>query len=81
MSFWMSAETRGVLVHALGLSQLEDVLDRDYKEISSSNDVKRDKVPVYGDRNRGSVRLNMGRFYTYGEYENRVSRVKAISLP
>lgn len=81
MSFGLSAETRGVLVHVLGLSQLEDVLDKDYQEVSSNCDVKRDKVLVYGDRNRGSVRLNTGRFYTYGEYEDRISRVKAIPLP
>ena len=81
MSYWLSTGTREVLEHVLGLSQLEDVLDRDYQEVSSSHDVNRDKIHVYGDRNRGSVRLNTGRFYTYGEYEDRISRVKAIPLP
>lgn len=81
MSFGLSAETRGVLVHVLGLSHFEDVLDKDYQEISPNCDIKRDAVPVYGDRNRGSVRLNTGRFYTYGEYEDRIRRVKAILLP
>ncbi|WP_281054916.1 hypothetical protein [Thiocystis violascens] len=43
--------------------------------------MSRTKAALYADRNRGSVRLNAGRFYTAREYTDRVRKMKAIKLP
>lgn len=78
----VSKVTETVLLKTLGISSLSDILDRTYKGFSREADVDREKVMgVYGDRNRGSIRLNSGRFYTAAEYENRIQRVKALQLP
>lgn len=81
MSISLSEKTRAVLLNVLGISQLSDVLDKDFHDLSATNDVCRSKVSIYGDRNRGSVRLNSGHYYTVSEFEERLRQVKLTPLP
>lgn len=77
-----SDAAQAVVFSVLGISALSEVLDRDFQDITPSQDISRDKVSgLYSDRNRGSVRLNSGRFYTASEFEARIDRVSALPLP
>lgn len=82
MAALMSEATRSTLFAALGASSFGELLGRDYQSLSRENDVNREAhLRLYADRNRGSVRINSGRFYTVSEFEDRVVKVKALSLP
>lgn len=81
MSISLSDKTKAVLLNVLGISQLTDVLDKDFRDLSASNDVCRSKASIYGDRNRGSVRLNSGNYYTVREFEERLQQAKLTPLP
>lgn len=81
MSINLAKKTRETLCKALGVSDLTQVMDRDFKNISRENDINREKVALYADRNRGSVRLNSGRFYTAKEYEERIRKTNSRALP
>lgn len=81
MSISLSQKARDLVRRAIGVQNTDDLLDRDYQDITTDNDVDRDKTEKYADRNRGSVRLNTGRFYTAREFDERIETVKRISLP
>lgn len=81
LTSYLSDKTKAVLMGVLGVSKLEDVLYKDFQDISVSCDVIRKQAELYSDRNRGSVRLNAGRYYTAGEFQERVQQAKFIPLP
>jgi len=80
-SFELSGATQQALIRTLSISRIEDVLDMEFRVPSEDFDVSREKAAVYSNLNRGSVRLNSGKFYTFGEFRERVARVKAMPLP
>ncbi|NVZ08401.1 hypothetical protein HW932_03910 [Allochromatium humboldtianum] len=81
MPITLAPKTRETLCKELGVSNLPDLMDRDFQDISPDTDVDRAKVALYADRNRGSVRLNSGRFYTAKEFADRVRKIKSLVLP
>lgn len=82
MATLFSEASQAVVFSVLGISTLSEVLDKDFQDITPTQDIIRDKVSgLYADRNRGSVRLNSGRFYTAAEFDARIDRVSALNLP
>lgn len=77
----LSDKTKAVLIGVLGVSKLEDVLHKDFQDISAGCDVDKKQAELYSDRNRGSVRLNAGRYYTASEFQDRIQQAKFIPLP
>lgn len=82
MAALISDTTKTTVCRVLGVSSLTEVIDRDFLDITDEYDASRQMIlGLYSDRNRGSVRLNSGHFYTSSEYTDRVNRVKALHLP
>lgn len=81
MTISISEETRKIVCQELGESTLINLVDADYQDITPEADVDRDKASIYADRNRGSVRLNAGRYYTAREAAERERKVRAMNLP
>lgn len=81
MTIRVSERTRDVVCKSLKVDRLVEVMNRCFGGFSTENDVSREKTELYAEKNRGSIRLNTGRFYTAGEYEERVKRIKSLKLP
>lgn len=81
MRIQVSGRTKEVICKTLNIKNLKDVIDRSYGGFSIKNDVDREKTVLYSDSNRGSIRLNTGRFYTASEHEERINRAKKLKLP
>lgn len=77
----ISEKTKKVVLAALNLKSLGDVMDREYGVIDRAHDIDRENAVRYASRNRGSIRINTGRFYTLNEHAERVKRVKQLKLP
>lgn len=77
----LAKETRKTLCDEFGVAGLAELMERDYRDISPEADVDREKATLYAERNRGSVRLNAGRFFTATEYVEHIRKVKALHLP
>ena len=58
-----------------------ELVNRDYDKTSSRVDFNREDAKKYANRNRGSVRIFRGKFYTQSEYEEFVERALGIELP
>ncbi len=76
-----SSETKGLLLKCLGLSSMEELWTREYKDLTLDDDVNRESVAKYSIRARGSVRLFSGRYYTLVEYNDRIDRINNLRLP
>lgn len=81
MPITISQKTKKVLLEALKMDRLVEIMDRDYADLNEDHDVDREKAVCYASRNRGSIRINTGRFYTIKEYAHRVERAKRLKLP
>lgn len=81
MTTALSESAAAIVCGILGVTNTNQLLDRDYRDISPETDVDRDKTRKYADRNRGSVRLNAGKFYTASEFADRVEAVSRTPLP
>lgn len=81
MTIRVSETTRDIVCKSLDIDRLSAVIDMSYKGFSTTSDVDREKTRLYSDSNRGSVRLNTGRFYTVKEYDERINRIKNMKLP
>jgi hypothetical protein len=81
MAIQVSDKTRQIVCRELKVDSFADLVDRDFQAFDENHDVDRNKVARYADRNRGSVRLNAGKFYTAKEHEQRIERVKKLKLP
>lgn len=77
----ISNKTKKALLKALNLEHLVEIMDRDYTDIDEEHDVDREKAMCYASRNRGSVRINTGRFYTAKEYSTRIAQARRLKLP
>ncbi|MFZ4524293.1 MAG: hypothetical protein ACOYOE_01765 [Chlorobium sp.] len=81
MTIRVSETTRNIVCESLDIDRLSEVIDMSYGGFSTTADVDREKTKLYSDSNRGSVRLNTGRYYTAKEYEERINRIKNMKLP
>lgn len=82
MAALLSDATRSAVFRTLGISSFAEVLDKNFLDITPEHDADRCKVlGLYADRNRGSVRINSGHFYTATEQQDRIARVKELKLP
>jgi hypothetical protein len=81
MPIHIAEATGEALYQELGVSRLIEVMKHDFQDISPDADVDRDKSALYADRNRVSVRLSSGRYYTAQEYAAHVRKVKSLELP
>lgn len=81
MAMTLAEETRKTLCDEFGVNRLVELMERDFEDMSPEADVDREKAALYAERNRGSVRLNAGRFYTATEYAEHIRKVKALNLP
>lgn len=70
-----------IILDALKLQSLDQVLDRDYADLSINNDSDREQAKKYSNRFRGSVRLVRGKFYTEEEIRQRRNRIDSLKLP
>lgn len=78
----LSSQSVEILCNTLGVSSLDELMDRDFQDITPEQDVDRETVGrTYGSLIRGSVRLARGLFYTASEHAERVQRVNAMKLP
>lgn len=70
-----------ILRKRLGVSSLDELIDRDYQDITPEQDVDRESVTrTYGPLIR-SVRLGAGLFYTLREHLQRVRAAHALKWP
>lgn len=81
MGITLSSETEAILCRTLGCKRLSDVMDRDYASLDEAHDVDREKAMRHARRNRGSIRISRGKFYTLKEYAERIRRIKKLRLP
>ena len=81
MSIQISEKTKETICQALGASSLAELQERPYQELSCEADVDREKAALYADRNRGSVRLNAGRYFTMKEHADYIRNMQAVRLP
>lgn len=82
MAKLLSVATQDAALKALGISSFAEVLDRDFLDLTPEHDADRTLVlRLYADRNRGSVRINSGHFYTASEIKARIRRVQELRLP
>ncbi len=81
MPIHIAEATRKALCNVLGVSRLIEVMEHDFQDISPNADVDRDKAALYADRNRDSVRLTAGRYYTAREYAAHVRKIRSLELP
>lgn len=58
-----------------------DLVNRDYTKTATDVDFSREDAKKYANRNRGSVRIFRGNFYTQSEYEEFVKNALALELP
>jgi hypothetical protein len=77
----LSPLTLRILETRLKVNDVKDTIDWDFNELSLSNDVNREKVEIYSQRNRGSVRLARGLFRTVSEQNSFFEKVKRMVLP
>ena len=78
----LSDATKTAVLRALSISSVAQVFERTFLDITPDHDADRKMVlGLYADRNRGSVRLNAGHFYTASEKLERINRVKQLQLP
>lgn len=82
MAKLLSDANQNVIFKALCISSFAEALDKNFLDITTENDADRDQIlGLYADRNRGSVRINSGYFYTASEMKARISRVQELMLP
>lgn len=81
MAINLAEDTRKTLCEEFGVTRLVELMEREYKDLSPEADVDREKAALYAKRNRGSVRLNTGRYYTATEFAEHIRKVKALNLP
>ncbi|MGB4062529.1 MAG: hypothetical protein WBK19_01760 [Azonexus sp.] len=82
MATMLSDVTKRAVFKALGISSFAEVLDKEFLDLTPEHDADRGLVlGLYADRNRGSVRINSGHFYTASEMKARISRVQELRLP
>lgn len=78
----LSEQSVEILCSTLGVASLDELMDRDFQDITPEQDVDRETVArTYGSLIRGSVRLGKGLFYTASEHAERVRLVNAMKLP
>ncbi len=58
-----------------------ELITRGYGTTSAKADFNREDTQKYANRNRGSVRILRGNFYTPKEYEDFVAKALALKLP
>ena len=81
MTIRVSEKTRDIVCKSLNINCLAEIINRSYSGFSSTDDIDREKIALYSDCNRGSIRIITGRFYTAQEYDERVKRVTRMKLP
>jgi len=81
MTIKISEQTKETIRKALGARSLSDLQERPYQDLTADADVDRKKAAMYAHRNRGSVRLNAGHYFTVQEYDDFVRQAKAVRLP
>lgn len=81
MSAQLSEKTIETICKTLGATSLSELQERPYQALSAEADVDRDKAALYADRNRGSVRLNAGHYFTVKEYAEHIRNMQAVRLP
>lgn len=81
MAIRVSDRARQIVCRELDIDDFKEIVDRDFQPLDTTQDVDRAKVGRYADRNRGSVRLNAGKFHTAQEFEERIRRVQNLKLP
>jgi len=81
MTLSISRNARNTLLKNLGIRNLIDIMDRNFLELDEAHDIDRKKAARYSNRNRGSVRVNTGRFYTVKEHQRRIKKAKQLKLP
>ena len=77
----LDIETLTIVTKALGVKEVSDIINRDFKDITPEHDVDREKEGKYRSRVRGSIRLSSGRYYTANEYADRINKIRSIRLP
>ena len=81
MAIQISEKTKQTICQTLDAASLDELQERPYQSLSVDADVNRDHAAIYAHRNRGSVRLNAGRYFTMKEYEDFVRQAKSVRLP
>jgi hypothetical protein len=70
-----------IIKKSIGVNNLSEVLDKEYKDISEINDIDKKRVKLYSNKIRGSVRLGSLNFLTIKEFNERADRILNAQLP
>lgn len=81
MTIKLSENTKEIIRKALDVESFKELQDRPYQDFSVDADVDREKAKIYAERNRGSVRLNTGRYFTLNEYADHLRKLRSVRLP
>jgi len=81
MAIQVSDKVREIVCRTLGVESFAQIQEQDFEAFDADHDVDRSKASRYAHRNRGSVRLNAGKFYTAQEHAERIRRAKQQDLP
>ncbi|MBS1259581.1 MAG: hypothetical protein MAG551_02654 [Candidatus Scalindua arabica] len=81
MSISLSNTTKKTIQNRLKLKRFNEILGREYQDITPKSDVNREKAKIFSGRFRGSVRLSKGLYYTAREFKEWADKVKRIKMP
>ena len=81
MAVSLSETTKKIIQNRLKLKRFNEVLEREYQDITPKSDINREEAKMFSGRFRGSVRLSRGLYYTAQEFKEWVDKVRRIKLP
>jgi hypothetical protein len=81
MEMNLNSNSIGIIFDVLDVKNVEEILEKDFADITEQNDIEREKATLYSSLVRGSARLNRGLYYTTKEYEEKRRKIIANQLP
>lgn len=81
MAISLSDTTKKTIQNRLKLKRFNEVIAKEYQDITPKSDINREKAKMFSGRFRGSVRLSRGLYYTAQEFKEWADKVRRIKLP
>ena len=81
MGIILNEHSEEIIRKRLGVENLDELINRDFKDINIDNDIDREEVKKYFPRILRDLRLALGYFMTYKERESWKERASKIKLP
>ena len=81
MAIRISDYSKKAICRSLKVNHLSELLDQSFSQESIETPEDCEMTRLYADRNRGSVRITTGRFYSTAEYQDHIAKVKGLRIP